>query len=569
MILATLSIAIPASRLGRQWPIVFLLAWFGLMSPANSRVLAQDCVPPVRVCELVNSEQEIFVGRVISSMSETGSVRVRVLRTYRGSVSGEIVVAVLPPRGFQEGETYLFYSSISVKNHRVRHWSDVCSSKPLSSVAPDELAVLDGLSTGSPNGRVFGILERELDFQDNEPLAGIPLLLSNGKLAYRSVTDQRGAFEVADLPPGVYRISAMLPEALLLDETKPIQIFPHGCFDADLSAVNNATISGRIVLPLGLKVSGTNVFAVRTSGGGGASGVADRQGHYTIHGLVPGEYVVGVNIGNALPLLEAPYPPTYSPSTQNPEAAKKFVISGPAHFSGVDIFVPVASRIVHLTVRATYEDGRPVPDGLIGVSYTGYGARGGGRTNSRGVASLSVARGERFWLLSLSVPSGCFSPVTVGPKVYPKMIHVVYSTDGCREQFNLEHAGVLHASVHDKFTQVPVAVSFPDGSPAYNADIAILSTRPGVPFSTAFLTDQKGSVDLPVPGNQEFQISATLHRPGTDCQSQTLFFNTDNGIRWREAGNSKSGTPGWDDVQPSTASIHLVLGGTSCRPGIP
>jgi hypothetical protein len=569
MILRTLSIASSASRLRRRWPVVFFLACFGVMSPVCSGILAQDCMPPVRVCQLANSEQEIFVGRVISSMDETGSVRVRVLRAFRGSASGEIVVAVLPPREFREGETYLFYSSRTVKNHRVWHRSDVCSSKPLSSVAPDELAVLDGLKTGSPDGSVFGTLERNLNFQDHEPIVGIQLLLNNRKHTYSGATDQGGKFDIAGLPPGVYRISAKLPEALLLDESEPIEIFPHGCFNADLSARNNATISGRIALPPGVKVAGTTVFAIRSSGGGDTSGIADSQGRYTIRGLPVGEYVVGINVGNPVPRLQAPFPPTYFPGSRDPETAKKFAVSGPGHFSSVDISVPVASEIVRLTVRAAYEDGRPVPDGWIGISYTGAGARGGGRTNSKGIASLSVARGERFWLLSLSVPSGCFSPVTVGPKIYPKIIHLVYTADACREQFNLEHAGFLLASVHDKFSQVPVTVSFLDGSPAYNADVGIVSQRTLVPFASAFLTDKKGSVDLPVPDNQEFQISASIHRPGTECESQTVFFNTDNGIRWQEAGTSQSNMPGWDNVQASTAPIHLVLGGASCKPGTP
>jgi hypothetical protein len=568
-ILAIASMSIKTSRVRWPWPIVFSLAVLAGMSPACSRVLAQDCVPPVRVCELANSEQEIFIGRVVSSMDETGSVRVQVLRTYRGLASGEITVAIVPTPGLREGETYLFYSSRAVKNHRVWHQSDVCSTKPLSSVAPDELAVLDGLKTGSPNGSVFGTLERNLNFQDHEPIVGIQLLLNNGKQSYSGATDQGGKFDIGGLPPGVYRMSAKLPEALFLDESEPIEIFPHGCFNADLSARNNATISGRIALPPGVKVAGTKVFAIPTSGGGDTSGIADSQGRYTIRGLPVGEYVVGINVGNALPRLQAPFPPTYFPGSRDPETAKKFAVSGPGHFSSVDISVPVASEVVRLTVKATYDDGRPVPDGLIGISYTGAGARGGGRTNSKGIASLSVARGERFWLLSLSVPSGCFSPVTVGPKIYPKIIHLVYTTDACREQFNIEHAGFLLAQVHDKFSQVPVTVSFPDGSPAYNADVGIVSQRTLVPFASAFLTDKKGSVDLPIPANQEFRISASIHRSGTNCDSQALLFNTDSGIRWREAGSSQSNMPGWDNVSTSTGPIHLVLGGGSCKPGTP
>jgi hypothetical protein len=241
-----------------------------------------------------------------------------------------------------------------------------------------------------------------------------------------------------------------------------------------------------------------------------------------------------------------------------------------AHFSDVNISVPTASEIVHFEIKATFEDGRPVQNEMIGVSHSGDGTGSGSTTDAEGVATLSVRRGERFFLMGYSGTAlGCFPPLPIGPDVYPDTIRVVYCNDGCREEFNMTHLGFLRAEVHDKFNQASVTVSFPDGSPAYNADVTLMSKRNLVPFSSGFRTDKNGYLDLPIPSNQEFEVDASFFGPGIECKSQSLLFNTDRGIRWRELGSSQSSLPSWDNVPVSTASIHLVLGGTSCKPGAP
>ena len=146
---------------------------------------------------------------------------------------------------------------------------------------------------------------------------------------------------------------------------------------------------------------------------------------------------------------------------------------------------------------------------------------------------------------------------------------MVYSNDGCREEFNITHLGFLRAEVHEKFDQASVTVSFPDGNPAYNADVTLMSKRELVPFSSGFRTDKNGYLDLPIPSNQEFEVEASFFAPRIECKSQSLLFNTDRGIRWRELGSSQTSLPSWDNVPVSTATIQLVLGGTSCKPGTP
>lgn len=241
------------------------------------------------------------------------------------------------------------------------------------------------------------------------------------------MTDQKGNFEITGLPQGGYRIGAELGDSFALEVStniEPARVEPHGCLEADLFALNNATIGGRVTLPTGLKVQGTKVLAYATTNpGSDLAGVTDHNGRYEIVGLSPGEYVVGVNLGFDFPRSEAPFPPTYYPNTRSLAAAKRFVIRGPAHFSNIDISVPTTEELVNLKIRATFEDGRPVRNQLIGISDTGYGVRDGKRTDARGMTSLAVVRGTRYVIMADGGPIGaCPAPVTVGPASYPSVV---------------------------------------------------------------------------------------------------------------------------------------------------
>jgi hypothetical protein len=82
-----------------------------------------------------------------------------------------------------------------------------------------------------------------------------------------------------------------------------------------------------------------------------------------------------------------------------------------------------------------------------------------------------------------------------------------------------------------------------------------------------FLTDKNGHVDLPIPTNEEFKVSANLHSSGIDCNSRSsLLFNTEKGIQWREANTGQSEMSNWNDLSISTVPIRFVLEGAACKP---
>ena len=128
----------------RQVAIVF--AGLALVILGHGIVFAIDCAEPTRVCELVNSDEEIFTGRVVSPLSDDGTIGVEVLHVYRGSPFGRVDVVVSPlDSAFEAGETYLFYTSPVSQGDRSAHLSNTCSTKRISGVQADEQSVLNQL----------------------------------------------------------------------------------------------------------------------------------------------------------------------------------------------------------------------------------------------------------------------------------------------------------------------------------------------------------------------------------------------------------------------------------------
>jgi hypothetical protein len=430
------------------------------ISSALTAAVSAECVGGrADVCELINSDREIFVGRILGPVTdEPLEWRMHVVRSYRGAATGDIVVEVwsggdLPSLAkLTIGESYLFYVSKVVENGAVTRSTPMGCGVDwllLSAVTRKELEFLARLNSRSSDGRVYGRLVRNVSLLNRQPLPGIRILLNNGKKTYSATTDRNGEFDIRGLPAGQYRGSSTVPNTLRVEaDDDLIEIVPHGCYRADLVAEINTTITGRIALPDGVKVDGTEVIALSATGTFVKSSYADPQGRYTILGLDPGEYVVGINARGLPPGIDAPFPPTYAPGTVDLAQASRIRISGPAAFADVDVMVSTASDIALIAFTARSEDGHPVADSPIALESTG-GSHGVGRTDANGMASLRIVNGTRAYLTGRSLSAGCMTPLLIGPGAYPETIAVTFTRDGCRVQLNLSeleklaHAGAV------------------------------------------------------------------------------------------------------------------------------
>jgi len=86
--------------------------------------------------------------------------------------------------------------------------------------------------------------------------------------------------------------------------------------------------------------------------------VSDESGHYTINGIPPGDYYLGINI-RSTPTKEYPYPSTYYPNTSEVRQAMQIGIVIGASVLDYDLRVPPRLPLVTLRGRIQNADGKP------------------------------------------------------------------------------------------------------------------------------------------------------------------------------------------------------------------
>jgi hypothetical protein len=394
-----------------------------------------------------------------------------------------------------------------------------------------------------------------------EPLAGVRIFLRSASGTFSTVTDSQGTFEIGGLPAGTYTVATTVPPELLVKVNGPVELVPHGCTYAYLIAEPNTIISGRVTLPRGFAVKDTQVAALDTTGRLVDSTYADASGHYVLAGLKPGEYLVSLWTLGLPPDADAPFLQTFAPGTTDRTRATRIRIEGPSVFQNVDIPV-TAQELATITVTSKDEQGRSVPDASMDVTFGG-GLRGVGKGDDSGVVRVRIVKGVRLYLLGAGM-GGCMVPLVLGPDDYPASLDVAFTRDGCRETNNLQHRASLAAQTGNRLDTRRIRVTYPDGTPASDAQVSIGSRPPEQPLISAFRSAPDGSLDLPFPLQTEFYIYASRFASGIACQSGYVWFNTRGQPRWQRRA-TRDETPDWTDGTSFNGEVVLRLEGSTCR----
>jgi hypothetical protein len=126
----------------------------------------------------------------------------------------------------------------------------------------------------------------------------------------------------------------------------------------------------------GIPVRGAQVQFVSTGGLSEQSlqsvvlDFSDEDGHYTLHGVPPGDYYLGVNIAS-IPTNEHPHPATYYPNTPDPRQTTEISVGKEASVQSFDLQLPPQLPLVTIRGRVQIAGGQFPRDPQVWITEPG------------------------------------------------------------------------------------------------------------------------------------------------------------------------------------------------------
>jgi len=436
---------------------MFLLRFLpALVLPVHPYEFASRCrsCPDLTPCEAYGGAEAVFVGRAISGeeikwddkssggkgVQLVGKVRFIVDQSFKGAYGNEVEVVTWNGEcgfgPFVKGERYLLYLN---RYSNEGFLADICSRIADISHADEDLKFLSGLASNTCGSRLYGSVGYfDEEYGGNlgrDSLGLIPVRRVNigapgvtitardnrGQIL-TAVTNQEGAYEFTGVAPDIeYTVSAELPGYLKMaysgqKERKIRQIGVCGCGRVDFPAIYDSSISGRVTaggkaVPLAMVAivrADEKVYSLNTPV---KSGMADREGRFSLVGVPPGNYVLGVNITIA-PDGGFPYRPTWYPDAATRPAAAIIEVGPGQKLSGHDIVMPrkLAERTIEGTI--VWRDDRPAARVHVHLASSAHAQSGYGagelnsvRTDWQGHFKITGYEGIAYYVIASSSPT--------------------------------------------------------------------------------------------------------------------------------------------------------------------
>ena len=252
------------------------------------------------------------------------------------------------------------------------------------------LRAATGQNNGQQTQQAPATIRGRVTAPDGRPLTNAHLRLARpeGGRPRNQDTDDDGAFEFADVPPGTYVLVASragfassnannLTFTLAAGETKE---------HVDVALRRLSAIVGRVVDDNGEPIEGVVVNALRLRPGGGRRFVSTGQqrrtnelGRFRMYNLQPGDYLVSASAGsvNGPSIALVPgYATTYFPGTTNARDAQAVHVNAAEDVPGID-FSLVAVRTASIFGQMIGADAAPFQGGIQLAPSRRNGAVGG------------------------------------------------------------------------------------------------------------------------------------------------------------------------------------------------
>lgn len=381
---------------------------FGLFIFSIQIVSACTCSGGANPCSFYRGEGGVaFIGTVTNIISlnekygqpiqgKARKITIKVDEIFKGNVPGEVVTSDDGFRcdnyPFKMGVSYLIYSKGILENTENILPIGLCSGTAPVENAQDAINFLRQLKNGAMPSMLYGKLQRVINDEKNpyQPLAKTKVVLTktysieNGQYKkpdkkerqIETVTDENGDYKFENLKTGKYKLSAVLPEDLWMQEYRE---FGAGgtpsCDFHPLYAYTNGSISGNVVNADGtparmtLRISpvdtNTRSFYGETR--------TDEKGNFTFSGLNEGRYKISTRL-NSYSLDGArsylfsgdfPYSSFYFPNTFESDEAEVVSLGYNQKIQNVNFKMPPAPVKRNISGTVVWENGKLVEKGVI------------------------------------------------------------------------------------------------------------------------------------------------------------------------------------------------------------
>ncbi len=303
------------------------------------KALACDCMPPPAACEAVGQSQFVFLGTVTELGVPSNGFKVARMhldRAYKGKLKDTVELfddGMCDGPALQLGHQYLMYTSGDPNRALPARG---CTRSRRVEDANDDLHFLSQYSSGKVKTHISGTVRFRPDEPDDSrlgdagrtPLKDVHVILSREGKDFRATTDALGHYFFAELAPGEYEIDAELSGYHLDWAPDNITLHASGCAEADVLMKVDRRVQGVVRDHKGSPVAGVLVEMAPTNAALKSwerpvlLDVSDEDGRYTINGIPPGEYSLGVNIVST-PTRKYPFRRTWYPGTTDKDQATR------------------------------------------------------------------------------------------------------------------------------------------------------------------------------------------------------------------------------------------------------
>ncbi|MBM3783032.1 MAG: hypothetical protein FJW30_01665 [Acidobacteria bacterium] len=372
--------------------------------------------------EAWRNSKKVFTGEVIktdpakiSDSDGDTTAWLRVVEPFKGTKAGEIYEigqgGTSCDWNTRAGQKVLFYL-IETEEGGLR--MPRCHRSTEVSDATDDLAFLRALPHSASRTRISGLVFRSRRTTGGpEPrMNGIQISIEGEGLLRSATTNGEGFFELLDLPPGTYRVSAAAPKGWRIEfryvmgssiqrqatsGTDPaVGLGAKTGVSVNFTLVEDTSIGGRVVSPEGQPIAGVCLDLAPVDGENAQAaqsfGCTDADGRYQLREVPVGAYLVSVNRMGSVS-GKRPFGRIFYPGTARRQEAGVVQVDLGAKLTGMDIRIPGFEPTVILRGRVVFRERSPAPRANVKFRGTGSTEPDGATAAADGSFTISLLRG--------------------------------------------------------------------------------------------------------------------------------------------------------------------------------